>query len=102
MKVSQWTREIGIRAALGAQRYEIIVEIMRRTANLIACGIAGGLFLAFVLTKLFARDMAKFGDLDGGTCVAVSLILASVAMLASYLPARKALRVDPAKALRCE
>jgi len=100
--VSQRTREIGIRAALGAQPYEIIAEIMRRTTNLIACGIAGGLFFAFVLTKIFARDMAKFGELDGATCLAVSLILASVAMLASYLPARKALRVDPASALRCE
>jgi len=100
--VSQRTREIGIRAALGAQRHEIIIEIMRRTANLIACGIAGGLFFAFVLTKVFARDMAKFGELDLQTCVAVSLILCAVALLASYLPARKALRVDPSQALRCE
>ncbi len=100
--VSQRTREIGIRAALGAQRYEIILEIMRRTATLIALGIAGGVFFAYVITKIFARDMAKFGELDGATCIAVSLILASVAMLASYLPARKALRVDPASALRCE
>jgi len=100
--VSQRTREIGIRAALGAQPYEIIVEIMRRTAKLIAWGIAGGLLLAFVLTRIFAHDMAKFGELDGQTCLVVSLILASVAMLASYLPARKALRVDPARALRCE
>ena len=100
--VSQRTREIGIRAALGAQRHEIVLLIMRRTATLIAWGIAAGLFLAFVLTKVFARDMAKFGELDAPICVAVSLILASVAMLASFLPARKALRVDPARALRAE
>ncbi len=100
--VSQRTREIGIRAALGAQRYEILALVMRRTAHLIAWGIAGGLFLAFVLTKVFARDMAKFGELDAATCATVSLLLAGVAMLASYLPARKALRVDPAQALRCE
>ena len=49
--VSQRTREIGIRAALGAQPHEIVTLIMRRTATLIAWGIAGGLFLAFVLTK---------------------------------------------------
>jgi predicted permease len=100
--VSQRTREIGIRAALGAQRYEIITEIMRRTAKLIVWGIAGGLFFAFVLTKVFARDMSKFGELDAVTCVSVSVILGAVALLASYLPARKALRVDPAQALRCE
>ena len=100
--VSQRTREIGIRAALGAQRHEIVTLIMRRTATLIAWGIAGGLFLAFVLTKLFARDMAKFGELDAPICVSVSFVLAAVAMLASFLPARKALRVDPATALRTE
>jgi predicted permease len=100
--VSQRTREIGIRAALGAQRREILALIMRRTVLLIAWGIGAGLLLSLVLTRIFAHKMAKFGELDAATCVSVSLILGAVALLASYLPARKALRVDPVQALRCE
>jgi len=100
--VSQRTREIGIRAALGARRGEIVALLMRRTAVLIAWGIGLGLAGAIVLTRVFARAMAEVGELDAATCVAVSLFLAAVALLASYLPARKALRVDPAQALRWE
>jgi predicted permease len=100
--VSQRTREIGIRAALGAQRGEIVALLMRRTVVLIAWGIGLGLTGAIVLTRVFARTMSQLGELDAATCVAVSMFLAAVALLASYLPARKALRVDPALALRCE
>jgi putative ABC transport system permease protein len=100
--VSQRTREIGIRSALGARRSQIVIMIVRRTMMRIAAGIGGGLLFAFVLTRIFARSFAKFGELDAATCVTVSLILGSVALLASYLPARQALRVDPAQALRCE
>lgn len=100
--VSQRTREIGIRAALGARRGEIVVLLMRRTAVLIAWGIGLGLAGAIVLTRIFARTMSKVGELDPATCVVVSVVLAAVALVASYLPARKALRVDPAQALRCE
>jgi len=100
--VSQRTREIGIRTALGAQRREIMALVMQRTMLLIAWGIGLGLVSALLLTKAFARSFAKFGELDFVTCVAVSIFLAGVATLASYLPARKALRVDPAQALRCE
>jgi predicted permease len=100
--VSQLTREIGIRAALGARRGEIVSLLMRRTVVLIAWGIGLGLAGAIVLTRVFARTMSQVGELDAAMCVAVSVFLAAVALLASYLPARKALRVDPAQALRCE
>jgi predicted permease len=100
--VSQRTREIGIRAALGARRGEVVALLMRRTVVLIAWGIGLGLVGAIVLTRVFARTMSEVGELDAATCVAVSLFLAAVALLASYLPARKALRVDPAQALRSE
>jgi predicted permease len=100
--VSQRTREIGIRVALGARRGEIIAQLMRRMAVLIAWGIGLGLGGAIVLTRVFARFPFKLGELDGTTCLAVSAFLAAVALLASYLPARKALRVDPVQALRCE
>jgi predicted permease len=100
--VSQRTREIGIRAALGAQNRQILGLVMQRTILLAATSIGVGLVGAFVITQIFARDVAKFGELDIPTCIAVSAILAAVALAASYLPARKALRVDPALALRCE
>jgi predicted permease len=100
--VSQRTREIGIRTALGAQRREIVALVMRRTLVLIAWGIGAGLFGGLALTRIFARSMSKMGELDAPTCVAVSAFLAAAAILASYLPARKALRVDPVQALRCE
>jgi predicted lysophospholipase L1 biosynthesis ABC-type transport system permease subunit len=100
--VSQRTREVGIRAALGARRSEIVTLLMRRTVVLIAWGIGLGLAAAIVLTRIFARMMTQVGELDAATCIAVSALLAAVALLASYLPARKALRIDPAQALRCE
>ena len=100
--VSCRTREIGIRSALGATHGEILLVVMRQTAVSIAWGIAGGLAAAVVLTRIFAHSMEKFGELDAVTCVAVSLLLAAVALAASWLPARKALRVDPAQALRWE
>ncbi len=100
--VSQRTREIGIRMALGAQRLEILALIMRRTSRLIAFGIAAGLTGALVLSRVLARTLSKIGQLDALTCVTVSLLLASAALLASYLPARKAFRVDPSQSLRTE
>jgi macrolide transport system ATP-binding/permease protein len=100
--VSRRTREIGIRSALGASDGQILAVVMRQTAVSIAWGIAGGLAAALVLTRIFAHSMTKFGELDAVTCAAVSLLLGAVALVASWLPARKALRVDPAQALRWE
>jgi len=100
--VSQRTREIGIRLALGARRGEIVGMIMRRTSALIAWGIAIGLGGALLLSRAMARSIAKLGHLDAVTCTTVSLLLAAVALTASYLPARKALGVDPAESLRSE
>ncbi|PYT33313.1 MAG: hypothetical protein DMG58_07870 [Acidobacteria bacterium] len=100
--VSQRTREIGIRIALGARRQEILALVMRRTVMLIGWGIALGLTGALALNRIFSSVVANFGGLDSATCVSVALILGIVALLASYMPARKALRVDPAQVLRCQ
>jgi predicted permease len=100
--VSQRTQEIGIRAALGAQRREILALVMQRTVALVAWGIGLGLAAAIGLTRIFARSFHKLGELDAVTCVTVCAVLGAFALLAGYLPARKALRVDPVQALRCE
>jgi predicted permease len=100
--VSQRTREIGIRIALGAPRKEILALVMRRTIMLIAWGIALGLTGALALNRIFSSVVADFGGLDSATCVSVAFLLGAVALLASYMPARKALRVDPAQVLRAE
>jgi predicted permease len=100
--VSQRTREIGIRAALGAQRREILSLVMQRTVVLIGWGIGLGLAGAIGLSRIMASQLANLGGLDAITCASAVLSLAVVAAFASYAPARKALRVDPAQALRCD
>jgi macrolide transport system ATP-binding/permease protein len=100
--VSQRTREIGIRIALGAQRREVLSLVMQRTMALILCGIAFGMTGALVLKRVMATTVEQLGGMDVLTCLTVALLLGTVAVLASYIPARKALRVDPVQALRWE
>jgi len=100
--ISQRTREIGIRMALGAQRREILALVMQRTVVLVFWSIGFGLLGALALNRIFSRSLRKVGELDVATCIAVAILLGVVALAASYFPARKALRVDPVQALRCE
>jgi putative ABC transport system permease protein len=100
--VSQRTREIGIRMALGAQHREILVLVMQRTLLMIAWSIGLGLSGTLALNRILSSQLANTGGLDAVTCISVALLLGVVAVLASYLPSRKALRVDPVQALRCE
>ena len=100
--VSQRTREIGIRMALGAQRLEILSMVMQRTLVLIAVGIGVGLVGALALSRILAASIRGLLGLDAATCISVALLLGAASLLASYLPSRKALRVDPIQALRCE
>ena len=88
--------------ALGAQRPQILAVVTQRTLILIAWGIGLGLTGALALNRIFSSVVANFGGLDSVTCISVALLLGAVAILASYLPARKALRVDPMQALRFE
>ncbi|MDR3701426.1 MAG: ABC transporter permease [Candidatus Sulfopaludibacter sp.] len=100
--VSQRTREIGIRMALGAQRREVLNLVMQRTVALILCGIGFGMAGALALKTVMATTIEQLGGMDAPTCLTVALLLGAVAVLASYIPARKALRVDPVQALRWE
>lgn len=98
--VTQRTREIGIRIALGAESWEIIKLIVGQGALLVGIGIAIGLGMAALGTRLLARLLYGVNTLDPVTFVGVTALLAVTAFLACYLPARRATKVDPMIALR--
>jgi putative ABC transport system permease protein len=100
--VNQRTREIGIRTTLGAQRRDIIRLVLRRGITLTAIGLLIGLAISLAGTRLLSSLLYEIGTTDPLTFVGVSLLLAAVALLACYLPARRATKVDPMVALRCE
>jgi putative ABC transport system permease protein len=100
--VTQQTREIGIRIALGAGTRNIFGYTMRSAAMLTLVGITIGLAGAWVASRLLSSLLYEISATDTLTYMSVALILASVSALASYFPARRAARVDPIVALRHE
>jgi len=100
--VSQRRREIGIRLALGAQRSGLRWMFVRSALVLTGLGVAIGLGAAAVLTRLMKSLLFGVSPLDPLTYVSIPLVLAACAVLASYLPARRAAGVDPVEALRSE
>jgi predicted permease len=100
--VSQRTREIGIRMALGAQRQELTGLFVRNGLELTAIGVAVGLIVAFATMRLLASILYKVSPVDWITYCTVSIGLVATAFLASYLPSRRAAAVDPVEALRSE
>jgi predicted permease len=100
--VAQRTREIGIRMALGAQRLEVMLLIVGQSARLAFLGVVIGLVGALLLTRLMASLLYGVGAADPTTYAGVAILLVIVAIGASYLPARRAMRMDPAIALRNE
>jgi predicted permease len=100
--VVQQTREMGIRLALGAERGTIIAMILRSGLLLATMGIIPGLVAAFLLTQLIAALLYGVSPSDPSTFLSVSVVLVAVALLASYIPARRAAKVDPMVALRYE
>jgi putative ABC transport system permease protein len=100
--VTARTNEIGIRMALGAESGNVIKLILGHGARLAASGIAIGLVLAFGLTRLMASMLFGVSPRDFYTFAAISALLGAVALAASYLPARRAMALDPAAALRHE
>jgi putative ABC transport system permease protein len=98
----QRTHELGIRMALGAEPRRIFALVLRQGAVLAASGIAVGLALSFVLTRALANVLFGVSPADPLTYAAVSGVLIAVALVACYLPARRAAKVDPMVALRYE
>lgn len=100
--VTQRTQEIGIRMALGAQRGNVLRMIVVEGARLAAIGLAIGIAASFAVTRLISSLLYSVKAYDPLTFVVVAVLLAAVALLASYIPARRAMRVDPIVALRYE
>ena len=100
--VAQRTHEMGVRMALGARRIDVLSLVLRRGAVLSAVGIALGLAGAAAASRLVQGLLFGVTPLDGATFATVSVTFGMAAMLACYLPARRASSVDPAIALRTE
>lgn len=100
--VAQRTREIGIRMALGAGRGNVMGLVLKQGVTLVSAGVALGLAAAFGVTRLLASLLFGVSAIDPITFLATSVLLILVALLASYVPARRATKVDPIIALRYE
>jgi predicted permease len=100
--VTRRTHELGIRTTLGASRGEIVGLVLRQGMKLAAIGMAAGLVAALALTRFMAGLLYGVRPADPATLAAVALLLGGIALLACYIPARRATAVDPVVALRCE
>ncbi|MGA9186417.1 MAG: FtsX-like permease family protein, partial [Candidatus Acidiferrales bacterium] len=100
--VGQRTREIGIRVALGAQKKDVLQMVIGQGSQMALAGIVVGIVAGLLLTRLMGKMLFGVSATDPWTFAAVALLLAAVSLLASYVPARRAMRVDPVVALRYE
>jgi len=100
--VSERTREIGIRMALGARRSDVLRQVLQNGVSIALLGTGIGLLATFALTRVLSSLVLEMNDMSPGVFVGVSLLLTGVALVASYIPARRAASVDPVEALRAE
>jgi ABC-type antimicrobial peptide transport system permease subunit len=100
--VARSTSEIGIRMALGAERTEVLWGVFRGALRLLGCGIVLGIPAAYAGSRLIASMLFGLTTTDPFTILGATLLLGASALLAAFLPARRASRVDPMVALRYE
>jgi predicted permease len=100
--VAQRTHEIGIRMAMGAEQKDVIKMVLGDGAKLTLAGIGAGLAVAVGLTRFLQSLLYQVSATDTATYASIALLLSAVALLASYIPARRAAKVDPMEALRCD
>jgi putative ABC transport system permease protein len=100
--VSRRTHEIGVRVALGAERRDVLRLALGQAFSITAAGVGIGLVLAYAAGRLLASNLFGVVRLEGATFALLALLLSAVSLVAAYIPARRALAVDPAVALRAE
>jgi len=100
--VMQRTHEMGVRIALGAERSDVMKLVLARGFRLTLIGISFGIAMALILTRFLSKLLFNVPETDPATFIAVSACLGGIALLASYLPARRAMQADPMVALRYE
>jgi ABC-type antimicrobial peptide transport system permease subunit len=100
--VARRTREIGIRMAVGADRRHVLTMVMTEGGRLVVAGVALGLIAAFWLTRFLRNQLFQVSPTEPHIFVAVILVLSAIAMLACFLPAHRATRINPMEALRYE
>ncbi|MCH7572895.1 MAG: FtsX-like permease family protein, partial [Planctomycetes bacterium] len=100
--VSQRTREIGLRMALGANPGSVLRQVIGRSLGLTLTGIVIGIIAALILTRLLSQMLYDLTPTDPLTFITVPALLLLVAVAAAYVPARRASRIDPMTALRCD
>ena len=100
--ISQRTQEIGVRMALGASHFKVLQMVTQESVQLTLPGLVLGIGAALVALQFFRSMLVGVSPTDPLTFLGASLFLVAVALLASYLPARRALQIDPMIALRCQ